>query len=149
MRDLLRSGLHGDSDGLIEDSVQPLHKGGGVLEGDTFEEQRLVEEKPGGILDAAAARISQQLSDDLVIRVDFERGLEVGQAFLAHGLHHLAHASRGLVLVRDDDRGAIGEARGGAHLLDGFPESGADLFKQWLEFFTLFRRRLVLEVLRG
>ena len=72
-----------------------------------------------------------------MIGVDLERGFQLGKVFLANGLHHLAHAGRGLVFVGDDDGGAVGEARRDANLLDGVSQGGLEFFKERLQRFGL------------
>ena len=78
-------------DGLSEYAIQALDEEGGVFQRYAFEEESLVEQKPCGIFNLTAGRISKQLSDDLVIGIDLECRLNLGKAFLAHRLHHLAH----------------------------------------------------------
>ena len=81
------------SDGLVQHSVEALDEDGGIFQRHTLEQKGLVEEEPRGVFDLAVAGIGEQLSDDLVIGVDLECGLQLGQILLAHGLHHLAHTS--------------------------------------------------------
>ena len=81
-----------DSDRLVKHSVQALDKDSCIFHRHPFEQKCLIEEEPGGVFDLAVGVIGEQLSNDLVIGVDLERGFQLRQVLLAHSLHHLAHA---------------------------------------------------------
>jgi hypothetical protein len=65
-------------DGLVQHSVQALDKDGGVFQWHAFEQECLIKEEPGRVFYLAVAGVGEQLSDDLVIWVDLERGLQLG-----------------------------------------------------------------------
>jgi hypothetical protein len=134
---------------LVKDAIEPLDEGGGVCEWDAFEEEGLVEESPCGILHCCFVGFSEELFDDLVIGVDLEGGFQLGKTLLTHGLHHLAHAGRGLVFIGNDDGGAVGEARRDANLFHCVSQGGLDPFEERLQRFGLLGFRFALQVFAG
>jgi hypothetical protein len=91
----------------------------------------------------------EELFNDLVLGVDLERGFQLGKVFLAHSLHHLAHAGRGFVFVGDDNGGAVGEARRDTNLFDGVSQRGLELFEERLQRLGLLRLGFALQVVAG
>ncbi len=132
-----------------EDAVEALDEGGGVFERDAFHEQGLVEEQPCGVFGGCVLGAREEFFDDLVIGVDLEGGFGGGQILLPHGAEHLLHLERGLFFVGDDAGGAVGQADGGADVLDAVAEDGFELVEQRLEGLGLFGLGVVFEVLAG